>query len=58
MVDVLAATPVYDAGRIIGHIIDRRDGQHEAVLIDGASLGLFNDPDAALRALVQCCGTP
>jgi hypothetical protein len=44
--------PVYADDRLAGHIITRRDGQVEAVLASAESLGQFNDPDAAIAALI------
>jgi hypothetical protein len=48
----VAATPVLDAGRIVGHVIEKRCGQVEAVPANGNSLGHFNDQRAALNALL------
>jgi hypothetical protein len=47
------AIPVYADECLAGHLITRRDGQIEAVLASAESLGRFNDPDAAIAALIR-----
>ena len=45
------ATPVWEADRLLGHLLQRRCGQIEAVRANGLSLGWFNTENAALAAL-------
>jgi hypothetical protein len=45
------ATPIWLGNRRIGHVIEHRQGW-EAVLVGGLSLGIYNDPGAAARALL------
>jgi len=42
---------VYDGQRRLGELVPRRDGQVEARLASGTSLGWFNDQAAAARAI-------
>jgi hypothetical protein len=49
---VICATPVWDGGRFLGHLIERRSAQFEPVPPNGVSLGLFNTEAAALGALI------
>jgi hypothetical protein len=48
----LACQSIYDGRTKLGDIVERLHG-FEAMLPDGRSLGLFNDVEAAVHALIS-----
>lgn len=48
----LHAVAIYDGRRLLGHVCERSNGQHEAAPASGPSLGLFNGHEAAVRAIL------
>jgi hypothetical protein len=48
----MAATPVFDGNTFIGFVVETRGGRFEAAPANRASLGIFNNADAAAGALI------
>ena len=49
----LAATDVYDGQRRVGAVVERANGQFEAALVRGPSLGLYTSLPAAVHAILS-----
>lgn len=49
----LAAVAVYDGRTLLGHVVEQLNGQYEAGLSDGQSLGLYTSRQAAGHAIIE-----
>ncbi len=48
----LTATAIYDGRQHCGDVVEHRNGQYEAALPTGESLGLFTSVVAAMHAVI------